>query len=92
MTWGQAPAKPVPRSPAPRDVLENRRGPPSNEGEVGRALHVAAESYRSRPGDDERAARAVSAALGWSLARARWCIDVNRDWLQEFLSDPGRGS
>ena len=71
---------------------EYRHGLPSEGDEVGRALKVAAESYRLHPGDDERAAHAISAAVGWTLARARWCIQVNRERLRNMLRDRGGGS
>jgi hypothetical protein len=72
-------------------VPENSRGLPSQEDEVSRALNAAADSYRLHPGDDERATRAASAAVGWTLARARWCLEVNRERLQAMLSDPEGG-
>jgi hypothetical protein len=60
--------------------------------EVSRALKVAADSYRIHPSDDERAAHAISFAVGWSPAQARWCIQVNQDRLEAMLCDPGQAS
>jgi hypothetical protein len=71
----------VPHPLPPPDVPENRRGLPSEADDFGRALNAAAESYRTHPGDEEQAAHAVSEAVGWTLARARWCIQVNGDRL-----------
>jgi hypothetical protein len=45
------------------------------------ALSLASASLLSHPGDAERAARMICSALGWSLARARWFIEVNRERL-----------
>ena len=49
--------------------------------EVRLALSLAINSLQDHPGDAERAARMVHAALGWSLERARWFLDVNHDRL-----------
>jgi hypothetical protein len=51
------------------------------DGEVARALSLAAASLLSHPGDTERAARTIQSQLGWSFERGRWFIQINRDHL-----------
>ena len=56
-------------------------------GEVALACTLAATSYLEHPGDDERAARSIAARLGWSSERARWCIAVNRERVDQLVEE-----
>ena len=53
--------------------------------EVAAALTAAATSYRLHPDDNEQAAHAIVARVGWSLARARWFLSVNQDRVRQTV-------
>ena len=55
-------------------------------GEAAAALTAAARSYLLHPGDDEQAARAIVAEVGWSEVRARWFVSVNQDRLRQIVA------
>ena len=54
--------------------------------EVAAALTAAARSYRLHPGDDEPAASASVAPVGWVLARARWFLSVNQERVHQAVA------
>ena len=56
------------------------------DSEVAAALSAAARSYRLHPGDDEQAASAIVAQVGWSLVRARWFLSVNQDRVRQTVA------
>jgi hypothetical protein len=51
------------------------------------ALVLAATSFRDHAGDEEAAADAISRALGWSRARARWFLSVNLEKIQQMADE-----
>jgi hypothetical protein len=70
-----------------RDRRRRATSPSASEGgEVAAALTAAAGSYRLHPGDDEQAARASVARVGWSRARARWFLSVNQERVRQTVA------
>ena len=79
-----------------RALRERARQPttssPAEPGsEVAAALHAAAMSYLTQPGNDELAARAIVKRVNWSIVRARWFMSINRDRVRRMAEDLARG-
>jgi hypothetical protein len=56
--------------------------------EAARALALAAGSYLEHPQDEGRMVQRIVLHLGWSPARARWFIRINREQLERAAEEP----